>query len=489
MERYHNNVQDQFGNAIGSVTVTVRLVSSGAIASIFSDDGVTPKSNPFTSQGDGELFFYAANDRYNIFLTGPITDQKDDVILFDIDDVSAAAEVNDLEADGVTWTTTNRVRTDIDTATPPTTEAVTGGFAIRDNEDVDDLFTVGFEGDNDLYFRNWMRGGEIFITYQTAGGVVRNVMEANPGSGLSLRAQTNFFAYVNNAEPCFSALANSYSSQYHNALEETRTALAADGGFIVDNQYNGPANFDRALTAMDISQGLNILNHSFSTGVGGGDPGSGVVAFDNATPASITEVTFDDLGIGGLSSEWLLGIIEAGDVLTFRNEQVTTDIIILQATGVAVDQGGFWEVPVRFISGIIPANSSNLRIWWHHNSQPLLKGYAIVNNDLGVVSDANQTLTFADGPVFEMDLENWTANRTITISGGPVDGTQHGQVTVKITQDGTSARTITWAGGTFVWREDTEHTLNATLNGISIYTFETWDGGTTWYAAGANYGP
>jgi hypothetical protein len=89
MERYHNNVQDQFGNAIGSVTVTVRLVSDGSLATIYSDNILTAKSNPFTSAGDGELFFYAANERYNIFFTGPITDQKDDVILFDTADTVA----------------------------------------------------------------------------------------------------------------------------------------------------------------------------------------------------------------------------------------------------------------------------------------------------------------------------------------------------------------------------------------------------------------
>lgn len=92
MERYQNNIQDQFGNAIGSVTVTVRLESSGALANIFSDNLGTPtaKSNPFTSAGDSELFFYAANERYDIFFTGPIVDQKDDVLLDDPDDVAVA---------------------------------------------------------------------------------------------------------------------------------------------------------------------------------------------------------------------------------------------------------------------------------------------------------------------------------------------------------------------------------------------------------------
>jgi len=71
MQRYTNNVQDGFGNALSGVTVTVREVSGGAIADIFSDNGVSAKANPFTNDPDGEFFFYAADDRYNIFFTGP----------------------------------------------------------------------------------------------------------------------------------------------------------------------------------------------------------------------------------------------------------------------------------------------------------------------------------------------------------------------------------------------------------------------------------
>ena len=62
-----------------------------------------------------------------------------------------------------------------------------------------------------------------------------------------------------------------------------------------------------------------------------------------------------------------------------------------------------------------------------------------------------------------------------------------GQMVVKITQDSTVARTVSWAGGTFRWAGGTAHPMNTTLNGFSIYTFETWDGGTTWWGAGADY--
>jgi hypothetical protein len=118
--------------------------------------------------------------------------------------------------------------------------------------------------------------------------------------------------------------------------------------------------------------------------------------------------------------------------------------------------------------------------------EPVLADYSIQLDAQGTVTDANQTCVYSDGPVHSIDLENWTANRTITLSGFPAG---YGQQTVRVVQDGTAARTITWAGATFNWRDDTAHVQNPTLNGISIYTFESWDGGTTIEAAGADYGP
>ncbi len=118
--------------------------------------------------------------------------------------------------------------------------------------------------------------------------------------------------------------------------------------------------------------------------------------------------------------------------------------------------------------------------------EPVLADYSIQLDAQGLVADANVTLVYSAGPVHSIDLENWTANRTITLSAFPAG---YGQQTVRVVQDGTVARTITWAGATFNWRDNVAHVQNATLNGISIYTFESYDGGTTVEAAGADYGP
>jgi hypothetical protein len=50
-------------------TVTVRLVSNGAIATIYADNANTPLANPFTASAQGYWTFYAANSRYSVSLT------------------------------------------------------------------------------------------------------------------------------------------------------------------------------------------------------------------------------------------------------------------------------------------------------------------------------------------------------------------------------------------------------------------------------------
>lgn len=165
MERYQNNIQNLKGDAISGVTVTVRRVSDGGIASIFSDNLATPtaKANPFTNDVDGEFFFYAVNARYNIFFTGPITDQKDDVILFDVEGV-----------------TTLQAFTDIVTATPPTTEAVTGGMDILDFDGTDILAKFGFVGINELRITNRMHGGRVELRGETNAGVENKIFGGDP---------------------------------------------------------------------------------------------------------------------------------------------------------------------------------------------------------------------------------------------------------------------------------------------------------------------
>lgn len=68
MVRYQNVVIDTAGNAIPSVTVSVYNKGTAVLASLYSDNGITAKANPFQTDAAGTFTFYAADGRYDIAL-------------------------------------------------------------------------------------------------------------------------------------------------------------------------------------------------------------------------------------------------------------------------------------------------------------------------------------------------------------------------------------------------------------------------------------
>jgi len=69
MQKYLNYLISSLdGKPIGGASVLVN-VSSGGAANIFSDNGVTPTSNPLTTESDGSFYFFAANGLYDLVIT------------------------------------------------------------------------------------------------------------------------------------------------------------------------------------------------------------------------------------------------------------------------------------------------------------------------------------------------------------------------------------------------------------------------------------
>lgn len=66
---WQKTIVDDAGDILPGATIEVRLESSGALATIYSDDSGTAKSNPFTADGEGFAIFYAAAGLYKITAT------------------------------------------------------------------------------------------------------------------------------------------------------------------------------------------------------------------------------------------------------------------------------------------------------------------------------------------------------------------------------------------------------------------------------------
>jgi hypothetical protein len=229
----------------------------------------------------------------------------------------------------------------------------------------------------------------------------------------------------------------------------------------------------------------NTFDMEFSTSTTAADPGDGLMKYNSATPASVTAIYFDQLDVYvGDQAHNILALVR-GDILEIMSHGTPSKFHRFRVNGTVTDNTGWYTVPVTpMSSGSLHAANEIISVTVH-KGPALLQNYAIEAPTEYVPTGTTQTLDYRDGPAFEVDLESVTANPTITLSNFPSTG--YGQMVVKVRQDSVSSRTITWAGGTFVNAGGTAHTMNPSVDAISIFTFESWDGGTTIYAAGADY--
>lgn len=70
MQHYSSQAFTDIGKPAGGASITVKLAGSNTNAAIYSDDGVTVKSNPFVTNNLGQFDFYAASGKYDITVTG-----------------------------------------------------------------------------------------------------------------------------------------------------------------------------------------------------------------------------------------------------------------------------------------------------------------------------------------------------------------------------------------------------------------------------------
>jgi hypothetical protein len=97
VQKYQNSIQDVKGNAVAGASVAVYVYNTSTLATIYSDNGVTPiPPGSLLSNSEGEFAFYAADGRYNIEIiaAGLISQTTYDVLLFDPASTGAVAATN-----------------------------------------------------------------------------------------------------------------------------------------------------------------------------------------------------------------------------------------------------------------------------------------------------------------------------------------------------------------------------------------------------------
>jgi hypothetical protein len=86
-------VIDREGNAVSGAQVYVRKQSDSSLVTLYSDNGVTPASNPVTSDNDGEFSFYTADNdlKLEVYIGGVEQQEIQAFQHYDLSVISAAA--------------------------------------------------------------------------------------------------------------------------------------------------------------------------------------------------------------------------------------------------------------------------------------------------------------------------------------------------------------------------------------------------------------
>lgn len=78
MPHFTDTVINQHGTPVPNVVAQVNISGTSTLATVYSDNLITQKSNPFTADGSGTVDFWAVTGTYDLLLSGgsPAIDPK-----------------------------------------------------------------------------------------------------------------------------------------------------------------------------------------------------------------------------------------------------------------------------------------------------------------------------------------------------------------------------------------------------------------------------
>jgi hypothetical protein len=146
------------------------------------------------------------------------------------------------------------------------------------------------------------------------------------------------------------------------------------------------------------------VGYTFSTTTTDSDPGNGIVRFNNATPAGITAIYFDNLDADGNTvTGWLDSFDDSTSTskgtLTFTDVESPSTKLIFGVSGSVVDGAGYRKATVVWVSGATLFTAARrLAVTFSRAG------------DAGTGDVSSNTVTSVDG---EMPLFSGTAGKTI----------------------------------------------------------------------------
>lgn len=191
----------------------------------------------------------------------------------------------------------------------------------------------------------------------------------------------------------------------------SETASAASASNASTSETNAATSETNAATSATEALNSVGLGYTFSTTTADADPGSGILRFNNATPASVTSIFIDNLDgqgadVSAFLDTWDDASTTNASVLVLRSITTPSEVIIFNITAV-VDSTGYRTLTVVHVSGtILFGNTDDLSL---QNSRSGDLGGTAANT---TVADVNNKL---DGTNVEDALTELAEYTTVAL--------------------------------------------------------------------------
>lgn len=150
------------------------------------------------------------------------------------------------------------------------------------------------------------------------------------------------------------------------AVDYDPSSIPGVSGAWANELTEDDGNAEIRFTANALSQspasggGFVTTNYRFSTNTAATDPGSGVVKFNNSTPASVTQIFISQITSNGANIAEIIESLVSGDNVTVGQEDDGSKFIRADVNGTIVDGGAFYTIPVTILdSGTLIGNNKS----------------------------------------------------------------------------------------------------------------------------------
>lgn len=108
--------------------------------------------------------------------------------------------------------------------------------------------------------------------------------------------------------------------------------------------------------------GFNTAAYRFKTGTGAANPGTGKLAFNNATPASVTQLFVSSITDSGADITVFLNQLRTNDSLMVQDKDDSSILTRFVLSGAPVNNTGWFTLPVSVVSsaGSLPLNNAQI---------------------------------------------------------------------------------------------------------------------------------